>query len=248
MPNDNEQKSWIFVSHAGADLVNVRRLRNLLEERGASPLLFYLMALDDPEEFWPIIEREIRARNFFLYCESPSAELSSWVRKERAAVEKARLEYPKSIGTIRVDGPEIDEHAVDEFLARTRVFPSFTHSERGRVLPFLSALSLAGFGVFEDAKEIPAGVDFAKYIEQELSRAAESGWVVVFVSRSSLQSKWVQKEIELALVLGAKFVPVLLEPVTLPPNLSMIDSFDAYSNPAGAPVALVNLLLERKRH
>lgn len=117
MPKNNEQKSWIFVSHASADLANARRVRNLVEERGASPLLFYLMALEDPEEFWPIIEREIRARNFFLYCESPSAKLSSWVRKERAAVEKARLEYPKCIGTIPVDGPEIDEHAIDEFLA-----------------------------------------------------------------------------------------------------------------------------------
>jgi hypothetical protein len=248
MPKNNEWKSWIFVSHASADLANVRRVRNLLEERGASPLLFHLMALEDPDEFWPIIEREIRARNFFLYCESNAAELSSWVSKERSAVEKARLEYPKSIGTIRVDGPEIDEHAIDEFLARTRVFPSFTHRERARVAPFLSALRLAGFAVFEDNKEIPTGVDWGYYIDLELRRTAESGWVVAFISRSSLQSLYVRKEIEHALLLGAKFVPVLLEPVTLPSNLSMIRGFDAYSSPAGAPVALANLLLERKRH
>jgi hypothetical protein len=128
------------------------------------------------------------------------------------------------------------------------VFPSFTHRELARVAPFLSALKLAGFAVFEVNKEMPAGVDWGHHIELELRRAAESGWVVAFISWSSLQSLWVQKEIEHALLLGAKFVPVLLEPVTLPPNLSMIQGFDAYSNPTGAPVVLVNLLLERKRH
>src|SRR6202042_502485 len=110
------------------------------------------------------------------------------------------------------------------------------------------ALTLAGFGVFEDIKEIPAAADFARYTEEELRRTAKDGWVVMFISRSSLQSASVQKEIELALALGAKFVPVLLEPVTLPPNLSMVSGFDAYSSASGAPVALVNLLLERKRH
>src|SRR5262245_21003171 len=46
-------RAWIFVSHASADLANVRKVRNYLEEKGAAPLLFHLRALTNPTEFWP---------------------------------------------------------------------------------------------------------------------------------------------------------------------------------------------------
>ncbi len=65
--------AWIFVPHASDDLQRYES-RNYLESKGASPLLFHLKALSQPEEFWPIIEREIAARNFFLYCQSAIAE------------------------------------------------------------------------------------------------------------------------------------------------------------------------------
>ena len=35
------------------------------------------------------LEREIAARNFFLYCESQAAEERTWVQREREAVAKA---------------------------------------------------------------------------------------------------------------------------------------------------------------
>jgi hypothetical protein len=243
MPKIDDQKAWIFVSHASADLEKVRHVRNLLEERGASPLLFYLMALENPEEFWPIIEREITARNFFLYCESPAAELSYWVQKERAAVEKARREHPKSVGVIRVDGPEIDEHALDEFVARTRVFPSYANRDHTLVAPFLSALTLAGFAVYD--KE--AYVNFTSTIGEEMLGIAKNGWIVAFISQSSLESPYVGVEMGHALTLGTKFVPVLLEPVPLPPSLETLRCFDAYSDPASAPFAFTKYLLDRKR-
>ncbi len=45
-----------------------------LESKNAAPLLFHLIALTNPEEFLPLIEREIQARSFFLYCESRAAK------------------------------------------------------------------------------------------------------------------------------------------------------------------------------
>ncbi len=47
--------TWIFVSHSSEDMKAVRVVRNYLEEKGASPLLFHLMALTTAEEFWPLI-------------------------------------------------------------------------------------------------------------------------------------------------------------------------------------------------
>lgn len=55
--------AWIFISHSSVDLPMVRQVRNYLEGRGAAPLLFHLLSLKHSEEFWPLIEREISARN-----------------------------------------------------------------------------------------------------------------------------------------------------------------------------------------
>jgi hypothetical protein len=112
MQAEPRKNSWIFVCHASADLANVRRVRNYLESKDASPLLFHLKALTDPVEFWPLIEREIQARNFFLYCDSPAAQASHWVKREREAVEAARRERPIRIGKVRVDEPEIDANSM----------------------------------------------------------------------------------------------------------------------------------------
>jgi hypothetical protein len=71
--DDNERYELprIFVSHSSKDLVRVRQVRNYLEESDASPISFHLLALQAPEEFWPIIDREIEARNFFPLLRQP---------------------------------------------------------------------------------------------------------------------------------------------------------------------------------
>jgi hypothetical protein len=135
---------------ASANLISVRRVRNYLESKGAAPLLFHLVALTDPQEFWPIIEREVRARNFFLYCESPSAEASHRVQREREAVKVATRGRPKRIGHIRLDKQQIDEASLVEFLSKTRVFRSFSARDREAVASFLEALKSVGFGVSDD--------------------------------------------------------------------------------------------------
>src|SRR5262249_33871246 len=127
---DVEYHAWIFISHASDDLLRVREVRNYLESKGASPLLFHLKALAEPEQFWPIIEREIAARNFFLYCQSAVADQREWVRRERAAVEGAGRKRPIRVDSIRVDGGDLDFTKLDAFLAKTRVFPSYTGEDR----------------------------------------------------------------------------------------------------------------------
>jgi hypothetical protein len=92
--------AWIFVSHASDDLVQVRKVRNYLEEKGASQLLFHLLALKEPEEFWPIIAKEIEGRNFFLFCESEIARTREWVRREREAVDAVAKIKPVRIAAI----------------------------------------------------------------------------------------------------------------------------------------------------
>lgn len=243
MDPDNHH-AWIFVSHASDDLPRVREVRNYLESKGASPLLFHLRALLEPEEFWPLIEREIAARNFFLYCESAVAEEREWVRRERAAVEAVAKERPVRIDKLRVDGNELDLTKLDSFLAKTRVFPSYAHRDQDRVLPFLEAMERAGFQVFKDL-DISISTPWQDAIQRELEAAARDGWVVAFMSQFSMQRPNINYEIGAGIALGAKFIPVAIERITPPSNLAHILFFDATLDPLTAPNRLVDLMLRR---
>ena len=238
---DVQYRAWIFISHASDDLLRVREVRNYLESKGASPLLFHLKALAEPEEFWPIIEREIAARNFFLYCQSTVADEREWVRRERAAVEAAKRKRPIRIDSIRVDGGDLDFAKLDAFLAKTRVFPSFTSGDRKAVRPFLLAMERAGFQVFFDTN-IPAGAPWMDVIEQELEAAARDGWIVAFLS--SMQNALTA--LEMGADVRAKFIPVLIEKFEPPANLlAEFQFFDATVDPSTAPDRLVELMLRR---
>jgi hypothetical protein len=239
--------AWIFVSHASDDLVQARRVRNYLEEKGASPLMFHLLALKEPEQFWPVIEKEIEARNFFLYCESEIAVTREWVRRERAAVEAVAKVRPVRIGAIRVDMPELDFGGLDAFLAKIRVFPAFSVQDMEKVQPYLDALEEAGFQIF-DQRNIGAGEKWDIRIQDELEETArEHGWVVAFFT-SSGDGGWAAYEAGYGVRAGAKFVPVALDPSlhltgAFPPH---IEFFDGTSDPTGAPKRLVAEMLRRK--
>ena len=143
----SQSNSWIFISHASADLPVVRGIRNYLEDKGAAPLLFHLLALKDPEEFWPIVQREIEARNFFLYCDSPAAQKSDWVRREIDAVERLRAFKPVRVERIDVSSGAADVEVLDELVRKTRVYVHHNVPYRGMVEPFARFLSDTGFQV-----------------------------------------------------------------------------------------------------
>jgi hypothetical protein len=214
------------------------------ESKGAAPLLFHLKALAKPEEFWPIIEREIAARNFFLYCQSAVAEEREWVRRERAAVEAAGRERPIRVDSIRVDSGDLDFTRLDAFLAKTRIFPSFSDEDLEVVRPFLLAMERSGFQVFLP-KEIRLGENWKDVIHQEVEATARHGWVVFFITPQSIRSARSYYEIEVAAELGASIIPVVLEKFELPPKLEGLQFFDASVDPATAPDRLVELLLSR---
>lgn len=240
-----EKTAWIFVSHASANLKEVREVRNYLESRGAAPLLFHLKALSQPEEFWPIIEREIEARNFFLYCESAQAERSEAVQRERRTVAEVRKRRNVRIGSVRVDAGSLQTHELDRFLADTRVFPTYSHKDRVLVEPFIRAIRDTGFQIFDALTDMPPAVDFRRQVAQEIDSAAANGWIVGFITANALASQWVSYEIEYARSVGGRFLPVLLEPVALPPPLNLLQHLDATRDVPGAISRLVNELLTR---
>ncbi len=57
-----DEEMWVFLSHSNKDFSKVRILRNLLEEEGYRPLMFFLQCLNDEDEIDELIKREIDCR------------------------------------------------------------------------------------------------------------------------------------------------------------------------------------------
>lgn len=81
--------TWVFVSHSNKDYDKVIVVRNRLEALHYKPLLFYLKSLENDDEIFNLIKREIDARERFLLCRSSNTDNSKWVQKE--------IEYIKSL-------------------------------------------------------------------------------------------------------------------------------------------------------
>lgn len=243
-------RAWIFVSHATEDLKRVREVRNYLESKDASPLLFHLKALKKPDEFWTLIKREITERPFFLLCESTHASNSSWVSKERQAANHAAKRSPKKIGKIRVDSAQLDLGILDNFIASTRVFPSYAYADRMAVQPFLTSLARRGFEILDDLQNFAVGDDLRSQIATSLRSASENGWVLVFLTGRSLESEWVRLEIQMALELRANIIPVILEPIDrldVPSVFDELPYFDASQHSETAQEEIADLLLTSSR-
>lgn len=110
-----------------------------------------------------------------------------------------------------------------------KLFISYSHDDVFKVKRFALLLSLHGFEVWMDEKNISNGDNYTTKI---LNGIHESDAYLVFLSSSSIKSPWVNAEIDFALrekieKNNLTIIPVLLEDVEIPVSLSNIDYLDA---------------------
>ena len=110
----------------------------------------------------------------------------------------------------------------------SNVFLSYSRSDAPMVDKIASDLQKEGIDIWLDRKDIIPGQNWEQQIRRALTDAT---FVVVFISKSSLQSKAVQYEYRAAFqnqerMGGTRLLPVLLEKVELPEFLSKIQYAD----------------------
>jgi hypothetical protein len=89
---------WIFVSHSNLDLTKARQIRDALEKDGHNPLLFLLKGLQKNDERLPqLIRDEIKARTWFVLCESAHSKASPWVQEEVGIVKSTKSLTQKAL-------------------------------------------------------------------------------------------------------------------------------------------------------
>jgi len=194
--------AWIFLSHSTKDWNEVRRVRNLLEERGHRPLVFFLKCLTEHSELDELIKREIAARTWFLLCDSENARSSSWVQAEVAYIKGLQGKYHEQINLN--DRIESQIKRIDRLCKRVTVFISYSRGDEPHARRVQDALDTYDYNVWVDATALAAGSNWMQEIARAIDRAVERGFVLILLSPRSMRSKFTTREIEYALGKSAK--------------------------------------------
>ena len=190
----NQQGAWIFLSHSTKDWDEVRQIRNLLEEKGHRPLVFFLKCLTEHAELDGLIKREIDARTWFLLCDSDNARNSTWVQAEMAYIKTLAGKYHEQI---HLDEPvEAQIERIDRLCRRATVFLSYHNADRLKARRFADALASHDYSVWFDVDAIAPGASFQDEIESGLRKAIDRGFVLFLASRNSARSEFVRREIQ----------------------------------------------------
>ena len=125
-----------------------------------------------------------------------------------------------------------------------QIFLSYSHEDRQVAEQIADALSMRGTKVWFDEYEVTVGTSLATAIDREL---AASDYVVVLLSRHSVQSRWVRQELEATYgreidARAITVVPVLLEDCEVPPVLASKQYVDLRSNVDDGIAALAGRL------
>jgi TIR domain len=193
--------AWIFLSHSTKDWDEVRRVRDLLEDKGHRPLVFFLKCLTDHSELDELIRREIEARTWFLLCDSDNARRSSWVQDEVAYIKDLPGKYHEQIDL----NDEIDKQIerIDRLCKRITVFLSHHRVDGSDADRIRDALASQDYSVWSK-KEIAPGTLWSQEITNAIDRAVERGFVLVLLSAKSVKSDFLMEEARHALEKSAK--------------------------------------------
>lgn len=198
---DDPEGAWIFVSHSTKDWEEVRRVRNLLEEKGHKPLLFFLKCVEDESELDDLLKREIEARSWFLLCDSENAKRSKWVQAEAAYIKQLDDKLHEAID---LQAPiEAQVERIDRLCKRVTVFLSYARKDHEVAERIRRTLSDFDYSVWLDSDLAPGG-NFVQQITQAIDQAVSRGFVLVLLSPNSMVSEWVQQEVQYSLEKAAK--------------------------------------------
>lgn len=215
----NKSKGWIFISHSSQDYEYVKMVRNYLEESGFSALMFYLKSLEDPKKSkltQKLIDWEIEARNIFVLCNSKNAKKSTWVKDEIKYVES----FPEKI-YVEIDMEKLKYEKctqlskLDKLMRRTRLFLSYNYADSEIVSRVTNFLASNGFDIWDYQSSISIGDNWETKIKSAITDISKQGVSLVFISKNSINSRWVEFEINMLLEQHAWIVPILLDDIPI---------------------------------
>jgi hypothetical protein len=214
---DINKPIYIFISHSHRDLEKVRVIRNYLESlKGCETLLFFLLSVDDDDLINKLIKDEIKARIWFVYCDSENARKSAWVKSE--------IEYAKAIGKnnfieininesvingqLTKDAQEYLLHSYKKFVSLSKIFISYNYRDFATIQEIITTLSkynIFFFNVEDLLAQLNPLESYSCNIQQEIEGC---NFVLSFLGKASTYQ---QHENKIAYRLKKKVIPVFLD-------------------------------------
>ena len=196
---------WVFLSHSSKDYDQVRELRNIMEEKGMRPLMFFLKCLDEAPEIFNLIKREIDARERFILCDSENARASDWVQKEVEYIKSKQRAYV----TINLNDPASYERQVRELKRRSQIFMSYSRNDQQIAEAIGTALRERGFNIYDASEEIPTGGDFRTTLANAIAHSAIDGYFLAIITPDYCRSSYCMKELSYAVEMGRSIIPCI---------------------------------------
>ena len=244
---------WIFLSHSSHDIHKVRMIRNEFEKHSHNPLAFHLRCLNDdtPEakaELDNLIRREIDCREWFIFCESPDADRSTYVQDEKAYILKQGKQKVWSLD-MSLSVPEL-RAKIKEICTLIKVYISFAHRDGFAIYqPLMTALVEKDFDVWDSESDLQPG-DYTLDLSGTIRDTAENGFAIVLVTENYARSPFCLAELEQLLRSSARIIPLVFGDAEIP---ALLRNHQCYRIPhiptpedIGLIVELIETVLESK--
>ena len=215
---------WIFLSHSSNDIQKVRIVRNEFELWGHNPLAFHLKCLNDntPEgkrEIDELIRREIDAREWFVFCDSPAAAASPYVSDEHNYILSAGKEKVWTIDM--TENVQSIKYKIQKICSAIEVFVSYAHRDSAVAHLLMNCLAEKDYAVWDPRSELKlSSAPFRSQIEGAIDRCSKKGFYVILITENSIVSDWIFNELDYASTCDATIIPILVGNIHLPSSLS----------------------------
>lgn len=189
---------YVFLSHSNKDFDRVRTLRNLLEEKGFRPIMFYLKCMEDESklpELNRLIYDEIDHRNRFIYCKSENSIKSHWCSLEIEHLKSTNRTF--DIVNIEKASDEELEQYVNRYNAQSMVAISSPSSLRYLACYLMEELEQ--FAYFKKIKIL--GVPSSKMndineFDSTINKCVrENGWFIIFINKDIIPESFSFQEL-----------------------------------------------------
>ena len=111
----------------------------------------------------------------------------------------------------------------DRVINKPKIFLSYSHNDRDKARQIANELRKANLDIWFDEYEIKVGESLIEKIRQAMGK---SNYVVMIISKDSVKSKWLNKELDIAIKANKKILPILIDNVNLPEQVSSIKYAD----------------------
>lgn len=218
---------YVFLSHSNKDFDRVRTLRNLLEENGFRPIMFYLKCMEDESrlpELNKLIYDEIDHRNRFIYCKSENSKKSHWCSLEIEHLKSTNRTF--DIVNIEKASDEELEQYVNRYNAQSMVVissPSSLHQ-----LAFYLMKELEQFAYFKTIITLSVPSSEMNYINEDSTInecVRGNGWFIIFVNNDITPESFSFQELSLAIESGNQNILVVSD------SKISLDKFRGYFTP-----------------